>query len=501
MRTVVRVRYASPRGRLCGRAVWLFCWTAAHVPRCAGPLKQGWLFVENQGKLSVGREQHSLLPAAQGQKWTRRWFCLWPVEPHPSHGQFLFEFVDRNAKAAEGCIQIITPVVRQPQTPRENYYSLRLNADMVVSASVDSGVRVQNKKMIIGTTDVPDGAPESGEQRMRMWIRALRSVGPRWQRAVAAREADCSGWLLCREKKLGLAVGWARRWCELRGNVLSHFRGDGDMISGSMNLGDFGLHMPKLPKAHRAFEMVVVAKPEASIAVTRSSFSKPSMSKPKKGILQKEPGRVFHCFAALDELGYNTWTTALGKTMHIATAFEEAGLSELIGGWGLGKGKAEAEQQQLSQHEIRVRLEDFQVMQLLGQGGFGAVYLVQPREHFAHRVQEEPDLEEEEQMLYAMKAISKRQLVKEGQTARAQQERKLLQKLSNSGCAFIVRLEWAFQTPESVFLVTEFVSVLQSAFQSFFAAAHNACSFSLPWCIATNCSFSVGIKGARRRHF
>ena len=162
-----------------------------------GPLHDGWLWVENPGRLAVGREQWAL-PVAPSQRWTRRWFVLWPTAAHPQHGSFLFYFLDRNAAEAEGCIQITAPVIRRPKTPREGYYSLRLNADFVRSAdaavaSSAGGLSVANRKLILGTRDTEE---ESGEARMREWIAALRSAGPRWQQESAAAPPDCCGWLL-----------------------------------------------------------------------------------------------------------------------------------------------------------------------------------------------------------------------------------------------------------------------------------------------------------------
>lgn len=203
-----------------------------------GALKEGWMWLESTQT-----------------KWSREWCVLWPANPHPQHGQFLFSFVDRNAAQPHNVIQLVEPVVRQPQKPRDDFYTVQLAADCVTSVSSEGELRLTNRKHILGTMDTSD---ESGEKTMREWVLALRGAGPELRRQGVVAP-DASGWLFSREKTLGV-VSWASRWCELRGTELLHFEGDGDIRSGLIDITQFTLYTPKMPTAHKAFEFVFLVR-------------------------------------------------------------------------------------------------------------------------------------------------------------------------------------------------------------------------------------------------
>lgn len=84
--------------------------------------------------------------------------------------------------------------------------------------------------------------------------------------------------------------------------------------------------------------------------------------------------------------------------------------------------------------------EDFQQIEVLGVGGFGEVWLA--RHHTTGK-------------LFAMKKLQKKQLVRRRNTAaRVIAERNIHSKLEHP---FIVRLEYAFQSKDEVFLVLEYI--------------------------------------------
>lgn len=89
----------------------------------------------------------------------------------------------------------------------------------------------------------------------------------------------------------------------------------------------------------------------------------------------------------------------------------------------------------LAQH---VTLQDFQMIQVIGRGSFGKVVLV------GHR---------ETKKLYAMKMLSKENIVKRKQVEHTRTERRVL------GCTkhpFIVGLHYAFQTPQRLYFVLDY---------------------------------------------
>lgn len=85
-----------------------------------------------------------------------------------------------------------------------------------------------------------------------------------------------------------------------------------------------------------------------------------------------------------------------------------------------------------------VTLQDFQMIQVIGRGSFGKVVLV------GHR---------ETKKLYAMKILSKENIVKRKQVEHTRTERRVL------GCTkhpFIVGLHYAFQTPQRLYFVLDY---------------------------------------------
>ena len=103
-------------------------------------------------------------------------------------------------------------------------------------------------------------------------------------------------------------------------------------------------------------------------------------------------GLPFHCLCAQDEAAYSAWQAALNKVATIATAHQSRGLAARIGIgtglWGtpLSHGSSSSSSSSSSASaavaaETRVSQEDFEVDSLLGEGAFGKVWLVRPKEH------------------------------------------------------------------------------------------------------------------------
>lgn len=87
-----------------------------------------------------------------------------------------------------------------------------------------------------------------------------------------------------------------------------------------------------------------------------------------------------------------------------------------------------------------VTTQDFGVQQLLGVGGFGKVYLV------VHLPSGKK---------YAMKVLSKKLIRELKQITHTINERQIL---SKNSCPFLVRLHYAFQTPDKLFMVMDFAA-------------------------------------------
>ena len=87
--------------------------------------------------------------------------------------------------------------------------------------------------------------------------------------------------------------------------------------------------------------------------------------------------------------------------------------------------------------------EDFQTLKLIGKGTFGQVYQVRKKD--TNRI-------------YAMKALPKKVIVREKETAHAVGERNILVRTSIADSPFIVGLKFSFQTATDLYLVTDYMS-------------------------------------------
>ncbi|CAL9736934.1 serine/threonine-protein kinase Sch9p [Monosporozyma servazzii] len=87
--------------------------------------------------------------------------------------------------------------------------------------------------------------------------------------------------------------------------------------------------------------------------------------------------------------------------------------------------------------------EDFEVLRLLGKGTFGQVYQVKKKDT---------------KRVYAMKVLSKKVIVKKNEVAHTIGERNILVTTATKTSPFIVSLKFSFQTPNDLYLVTDYMS-------------------------------------------
>jgi len=79
-------------------------------------------------------------------------------------------------------------------------------------------------------------------------------------------------------------------------------------------------------------------------------------------------------------------------------------------------------------------VDDFDLLKVLGKGSYGKVMLCKKKD--------DPSA-----TLYAMKTLRKAALIKRGQLAHTQTERKILQEIH---CPFLTHLAYSFQTTEKL---------------------------------------------------
>lgn len=119
--------------------------------------------------------------------------------------------------------------------------------------------------------------------------------------------------------------------------------------------------------------------------------------------------------------------------------------SQLAGEFGNNPDQSQASFQQpaklqklSSSQEYKPRFKDFEVLQMIGEGSFGRVFKVRHKESGVEM---------------AMKAMKKQFLIQNQQIKYAVSESKIMQTLDHP---FLLRLNYAFQTPLHLFMVTEF---------------------------------------------
>ena len=405
-----------------------------------GPAKAGWMYLEKR------------LPGiGTSWGWVKRWFVVWPQTAHPKHGHLLFYFESESSRSAEGTIQLVAPVIRAPKSDREQYFSMRLNARQIRGVSMRPGesdlsladldtfdskfiLGQTREKSNIGTSSCRPGRQDTSDEStlpehgIEEWINTLRKAGPEWR--MREQEVSRSDWLLKRGGALGVSM-WQRRWVELRGLEMLCYERAGDHPSGCWNVADYTLCLPVLPNAHRDREFILVPTS--------------AWTDDKDG--SDDDATTAHIFCAPSSDSYLAWRRALGNAgAGMATAEQLAKLPSIVGQWGVlaslgqsfgGLGSTASIGQAMASPE------DFDVMKLVGQGGFGKVFLVKRRG-------EEESLEN----LLAMKVMDKAQLLDNKQEYHIKEELSILAEMDHP---FIITLEQAFHTPAKLYLVFEFM--------------------------------------------
>mmetsp|Transcript_22847 Transcript_22847/g.45946 ORF Transcript_22847/g.45946 Transcript_22847/m.45946 type:complete len:401 (-) Transcript_22847:675-1877(-) len=104
--------------------------------------------------------------------------------------------------------------------------------------------------------------------------------------------------------------------------------------------------------------------------------------------------------------------------------------------------QAVALQGDYSHFNNKLVITDFDLLKVLGKGSFGKVMLVKKKD-------------DPSGTLYALKTLRKAALVKRNQLAHTSTERHILQ---NIHCPFLVHLAFAFQTPDKLYMVLDFMA-------------------------------------------
>lgn len=93
-------------------------------------------------------------------------------------------------------------------------------------------------------------------------------------------------------------------------------------------------------------------------------------------------------------------------------------------------------------HSGTLKIDDFELLKVLGKGSYGRVMLCRKKD-------------EDPPVLYAIKTLRKEALIKRGQLAHTTTERYILQ---NIHCPFLTHLRFAFQTVDKLYMVLDYMA-------------------------------------------
>lgn len=86
----------------------------------------------------------------------------------------------------------------------------------------------------------------------------------------------------------------------------------------------------------------------------------------------------------------------------------------------------------------KMSIDDFVIMKVVGKGSYGKVLLVKRND---------------DQKIYAMKVLKKKHMIKKNQVEHIKTERKILELIDHP---FIIKLKYAFQNPQKLYLVMDY---------------------------------------------
>ncbi|KAJ3383126.1 Serine/threonine-protein kinase [Lobulomyces angularis] len=134
-------------------------------------------------------------------------------------------------------------------------------------------------------------------------------------------------------------------------------------------------------------------------------------------------------------------------------------------------GKRESEFLRL--RRVKLGVDDFQTIKVIGKGAFGEVRLVQKKDTGK---------------IFAMKSLRKTEMVKKDQLAHVKAERDLLAESVN--CEWVVQLYYSFQDAEYLYLIMEFLAGgdLMTMLIKYDTFSEDVTRFYIAQCVAAICS-------------
>jgi len=156
----------------------------------------------------------------------------------------------------------------------------------------------------------------------------------------------------------------------------------------------------------------------------------PTQYKKKKSCMEiHTPDRIYY-MCATNDADRDGWIEALQAAKK---AFDKRKETQQANGNG-GNANSPA------QHEERITIKDFDLLNVVGKGSFGKVMQVRKKDN---------------SKIYAMKVLNKKTILDRGELEHTKAEKNILQKLVHP---FLVNLVYAFQTEDKLYFIMDYIN-------------------------------------------
>jgi tRNA A-37 threonylcarbamoyl transferase component Bud32 len=245
-----------------------------------------------------------------------------------------------------------------------------------------------------------------------------------------------TGWIT---KEGGRYKTWKRRWMALEGDVLAYYKKEGR----KEKCGDIPLrlvsevgpvkykdkkHCFALVTAERTYHVCADDDNEMNLWVQAINRQRQYMNSQTAGVNKTGSGAQL---PPLPNPGVSSQSSSSGPN---STSSVTNTSSLQPNGTPQQNGLAKEEPKKPA------RLEDFELLKVIGKGSFGKVLLVRKKGT---------------NNFYAMKVLTKKTIILRHEVEHTLSEKNILMKLQHP---FLVKLHYAFQTPERLFFVMDFVN-------------------------------------------
>ena len=225
-----------------------------------------------------------------------------------------------------------------------------------------------------------DPARASGQDQMEQWIEKLRQCGPPIGGGGASKNPSQQGWMLMEGR-----WWWKRCWVQLHAETLVHYDPDSTWPKGTFKLSHYFVYFPPPAERSREFEIALLPRPpvsrsveEAELRPTTAHYFCAESEKDYEDWRRKLRENGDEIEAAGGEVQYRKWRTnptakdGGGQPVQVPSQRRRRPDRDRDGDAPTRAGVAEPPD---GQHG----LQDFDILNMLGEGAFGKVLLVRHR--------------------------------------------------------------------------------------------------------------------------